>query len=119
MFKTVSTLFAASLVVAVLGVTDAHATTFCVPNFHAACPNNGTNVAQANLETAMQSNATDGIADEIIIDSGTFTDPDSWTPAGSDALTVRGAGVDNTDLTASSNVNAYVVNLGNGNTRNI
>jgi hypothetical protein len=120
MFKAVSSLFAVSLAVAVLGVSDAHATTFCVPNFHAACPNNGTNVAQANLETAMQSNATDGIADEIIIDAGTFTDPVTWDPNGSDALTIRGAGVDSTDLTSNSNSNTYVVNLANnGNTRNI
>ena len=39
MFKTVTSLFVAAVVVAVLGVTDASATTFCVPSFHAGCAN--------------------------------------------------------------------------------
>ena len=50
--------------------TPASATTFCVPDFHAACPDNGSNVAEADLEVAMQSNGSDGIADTIRIAAG-------------------------------------------------
>lgn len=113
MFKTVTSLFAVSLVVAVLGVTDAHATTFCVPNFHAGCANDGANVAQASLESAVQSNASDGVADVVKVDAGTFTDTDTLDPSGSDALTIQGVGA-GTRITSSSNSNLYVVNLANG-----
>ncbi|HSI81981.1 MAG TPA: choice-of-anchor Q domain-containing protein, partial [Solirubrobacterales bacterium] len=89
----------------------AGATTFCVPNFHAACPDNGTNVAEANLETAMQASGSDGQADEVRVAPGTYTDPDTFTPQGSDPLTVEGAGAAATELTSSSAANAYVLNL--------
>ena len=119
MFKTVTSLFVAAVVVAVLGVADAHATTFCVPSFHAGCTNDGVNVAQANLETAMGMNATDGIADTIDVDGVELTDTDTFSPAGSDPLTVRGAGP-TTRLTSSSSGNIFIVNLAaGGNTRQI
>lgn len=97
----------------------ASATTFCVPTFHAACPNSGGNVAQPSLETAMSSNASDGIADTVLIAAGTFTDPDSLQAAGTDPLTVRGAGPGQTTLTTSSSGNIYVVDLSTGNSRAI
>ncbi len=113
MFKTVTSLFVAALVIAAFGVTDASATTFCVPNFHAECPNNGTNVAQANLETAMQSNATDGVADTIKVDGVELTDAQTFDPSGTDGLTIDGVGTA-TRLTTASTVNSYTVNLASG-----
>jgi hypothetical protein len=89
----------------------ATATTFCVPTFHAACPDNGTNVAQPNVETAMQSNSTDGVADRVVIDAGTFTDTGSFQTAGTDALEVVGAGRGKTFLTSSASGNIYVVDF--------
>jgi hypothetical protein len=93
----------------------ASATTFCVPNTgFAACP--GGSVAQTNLETAMQSNASDGIADTIVIDAGTFTDADSFETdnTNTDALEIVGAGPGATRLTTSSMNNVIVVNLNPG-----
>lgn len=111
----VSIVSAATLIVA----GPAFATTFCVPNFHAACPNNGTNVALAGVETAMSSNGSDGIADTVRIAAGTYTDPNSIHAAGTDPLTVRGAGPDQTDLTTSSSSNIIVLDLNAGNARPI
>jgi hypothetical protein len=93
---------------------SASATTFCVPAFHAACPNNGTNVAQANLETAISSNASDGIADTVIVAAGhTYTDTQSLDPSGSDDLLILGGGP-STVITTNSVSNIYVVNLAAG-----
>lgn len=90
----------------------ASATTFCVPGFHAACPDNGTNVVKTTVESAAKSNATDGAADTVIIAAGTFTDDDDGTiaPTGTDLLTIQGAGADATILTSSANTNSYVFN---------
>lgn len=95
----------------------ASATTFCVPSFHAGCPDNGTNVAEPSVEAAMSTSGSDGIADTVLIGTGTFTDTNSINPSGSDPLTVRGAGAGQTELTTSSTGNIYVLNLdagGNG-----
>lgn len=92
----------------------AGATTFCVPTFHAACPNNGTNVAAASLDTAMTTNAADGVKDTAIIPSGVLADPDSFTPSGTDDLEVIGAGRTQTILTSSSSSNIYVANFALG-----
>ena len=85
----------------------ASATTFCVPAFHAACPDNGTNVAKGTVEAAAKSNAVDGAADTVIIAAGTFTDDDDGTiaPTGTDVLTIQGAGAGATILTSSANTN--------------
>ena len=103
---------------AMFTAAPAQATTFCVPTFDPArCPNDGLNVAQANLETAMQSDASDGEADTVVVAPGTYTDPDSFETAGTDALTIEGAGAGGaadptaTRLTTSSTANIYVVNL--------
>ncbi len=106
-------------VAALLAATPASATTFCVPSFHTACPNSGGNVAQANVETAMSSSGSDGIADTVLIAPGTYTDSDSIHASGTDPLTVRGAGADQTELTSSSSGNIYVLDLATGNSRAI
>jgi hypothetical protein len=101
-----------------LTAAPAQATTFCVPTFDPPrCPNDGLNVAQANLESAMQSDASDGEADTVVVAPGTYTDPDAFSTAGTDALTIEGAGAGGaadataTRLTTSSTANIYVVNL--------
>jgi hypothetical protein len=101
-----------------VGAAPASATTFCVPSFHAACPNNGTNVAQADLEVAMQSNAGDAVADSIVIDAGTRTNPaanDSFNVSGTDPLEIVGAGPGTgagaTRLTSLDTQNIFVVDL--------
>ena len=111
-------------------VDDARATTFCVPSFHAACPNSGGNVAKADVEEAMGLNSTDGIADQVIIAAGTFTenstyepepatDSETFEPKGSDPLTVIGAGPAATVLTTPATGNVFIVNLSYNNSRAI
>ncbi|HNG57112.1 MAG TPA: hypothetical protein PLX70_06690, partial [Solirubrobacterales bacterium] len=51
----------------------ASATTFCVPGFFDACPDNGTNQARTDLGDAMTDDGSDGIPDKVMIDSGTIT----------------------------------------------
>jgi hypothetical protein len=88
----------------------AAATTFCVPTFHAACPNNGTNVALANIETAMQTSSSDGNADVISIDNLSVSNPNTITPSGSDGLTIQGTGPAS-EITTTSVANEFVLNL--------
>lgn len=99
---------------AALGVAaPASATTFCVPAFSAGtCPNNGTNVQQADLEVAMGTQASDGTPDTVIL-TANVTSPDSIVVPtfASDALTVRGAGPAATTITSSSNGNIIVLDL--------
>ena len=102
----------------VLSAATAGATTFCVPGFDPVrCPDNGENVAQADPEVAMQSDAGDGIPDIVIVAPGTYTDSDTFSPAGSDPLTVEGAGAgtaadpEATRLTSSASGNQFVLNL--------
>jgi len=90
---------------------SAEATTFCVPGFFAACPNNGTNVANLNLENAASSFGTDGVADTIYVDASTYTDPATFEPVGTDALNIIGSGVDKTVITSSASGNIFVANL--------
>jgi hypothetical protein len=102
-----------------LAPAAAEATTFCVPGFHAACPDNGTNVAQANLETAMGTSGSDGSPDFVRVAPGhTHTDADSLKAFGSDLLTVTGGGP-TTLITTSATDNSFVVDLFTGNTRSI
>lgn len=89
----------------------ASATTFCVPGFHTACPDNGTNVAQASFETAINANAGDGIADRVLVGPLIVTDPDTITANGTDPLEIVGAGPADTILTSSDNGNQFVLNL--------
>ena len=126
---TVATCFVA---LAFAADEHARATTFCVPTFSAACPNNGSNVAEPILEKAMGLNGTDGVPDQILVAAGTvvedggfepasgFKDPASFEPVGSDPLTIVGAGTGATVLTTSGSGNVYMLNLSNnGNSRAI
>ena len=99
-------------VTALSAAPAAQATTFCVPGFTTACPNNGTNVAMADLQGAMTSQGSDGMADEIHVAGGTFSTPSSFAPGGTDALTIIGGGEGSTFLTSTSVGNVYVVDTG-------
>ncbi len=96
---------------ALVAASPASATTFCVPNFTAACPNNGTNVAQASLDTALTTNGSDGSADTIILAGQFFATTTTFTPFGSDPLTITGAGAGSTFLGSSAGSNVAVISL--------
>jgi hypothetical protein len=114
-----------------IGAGDAEATTICVPDFTAACPNSGGNVKKADLEEAMSFQGEDGKADEIHVAAGTFTEtggfepepgfssPESFEPHGTDPLTIAGSGTGSTFLTSAGTKNVYLVNLDYNNTRAI
>lgn len=109
----------------------AAATTFCVPNFGPACTNAGGNVAESDLEKAMNTEGSDGKADQIFVTAGTvsenanfepssgFKNPGVFEPAGSDPLTIVGAGRGSTILTSAGTGNIYLVSLGSGSGREI
>jgi hypothetical protein len=106
-----------------MGAADASATTFCVPTYSSVCPNSGGNVAEPDVEKAMGLQGKDGVADRVVIAAGTFTetgafepatgfkDPGSFEPAGSDPLTIEGAGPGATVLTSGEPGNIFLVNL--------
>jgi len=90
------------------------ATTFCVPTYSAACPNAGGNVAQANLETAMQTKGDDTVADRIVIAPGTInTNANSYQllSGDSDDLEIVGAGPAATSITSTGTANEFLVDL--------
>jgi hypothetical protein len=92
----------------------ASATTFCVPNFHAACPNSGGNVAQASLEAAMQTNGDDGAPDLILVDATTVaSNADSYelNSGDNDDLEIVGAGPGATTITTTGSGNEFMMNL--------
>ncbi len=107
-------LLLAGVTAAVLATAGpAGATTFCVPAFHAACPDNGTNVVKGTVQEAATSNASDNVPDTVIIAKGTFTETGSIAPTGNDKLTIQGAGAagpDATLLTTSASGNIIVFN---------
>lgn len=119
----------AALVACLASAGPAAATTFCVPGFHAACPNSGGNVAEADLEKAMGLNGSDGKADAIVIAAGTIAEDGSFEPAGgsagsleptgTDPLTVTGAGRGQTIVTSTGAGNEYLLNLNSNNSRAI
>ncbi|MFA9270266.1 MAG: choice-of-anchor Q domain-containing protein [Baekduiaceae bacterium] len=98
---------------ALIGAGSAQATTFCVPDYSAACPNNGTNVKLGSLETAMQANQSDGVKDTIHVAAGVITESGSIeTDSGAvDALEIIGAGPESTVVTTSSTGNIFVMNI--------
>lgn len=113
-----------------LGAGEAGATTFCVPNFTAACPNANGNVAVADLEEAMSLDGFDAEPDQVIVAGGTYTEDADYEPSagsvgtfqptGADPLIITGAGVGVTHLTSAATGNIFLVNLGhNGNARDI
>jgi hypothetical protein len=104
----------AALTGMLIGAGDAGATTFCVPGFHSACPNGGGNVAQANLQTAMQTNGNDTVPDRIVIAAGTInTNSDSYEldSGDGDDLEIVGAGPDATAITNSGTGNEFMMDL--------
>ena len=109
---------------------SASATTFCVPDFGPNCPNSGGNVAEADLEKAMGLNGKDGKADRIIIAAGVvkenadyeplgWENAGSFSPEGSDPLTIVGAGPGSTFLTSDGTGNIFLINFYSNNTRAI
>ena len=105
------------LFLALVLASPASATTYCVPAFSAACPNNGTNVAQADLELALSANASDGTDDTVRIAPGTFSastagDNDgTFEASGTDEVEIIGAGKGATVLTSAATINQYLVNF--------
>ncbi len=99
--------------VALLAAAPAQASTFCVPDYTATCPNNGTNIKLGSLETAMQANQSDGVKDTIHVAPGVIADPGSIeTDSGAaDPLEIIGAGPASTVVTTSSTGNIYVMNI--------
>lgn len=95
---------------------QSRATDFCVPDAgFAACPS-GAEV-RGDLDSAMNDFSThsDGQPDTVHVAPGTLTDSGSFeTTAGTDALTVVGAGRTETTLTSSSSGNIYVLNTYSG-----
>ena len=89
--------------------TPASATTFCVPGFFDACPNNGSNLVRSDLSAAMSDEGSDGEADKVVINAGTFTAPESIVATGTDPLEVTGAGREKTFLTSSSTGNIFLL----------
>ena len=102
-----------SVAVACSLAAPASATTFCVPSFTAACPDNGSNQLRAKLTDAMTNLGNDGEADKVFVAAGTVTEPGSITASGTDPLEVTGAGVDQTFLTSTSTSNIFLLNTNN------
>jgi len=117
--RTVAVAVFTGLILALIGAAPASATTFCVPAFHPACPNNGTNQPQADLQTAMATLGNDGIPDKIVIDAVTLSPPGSIHPVpfyfAEDPLEVVGAGTAKTRITSSTGGNIFILNLANTN----
>ena len=108
------TLAAAALVFAFAFVvtTPASATTFCVPAYSATCPNAGANVAQPNLQTALNTNMSDGAPDRVILTAPAYVHgPSRIDVLGSDRLTVAGAGPDKSSITTTQTSADYVINM--------
>ena len=91
--------------------SPASATTFCVPDFTAACPDNGTNVPKADLQTAVNTSASDGNPDRVLVGPMAFTDPDVFAADGSDSLQIIGSGPDATRITTANTTGFYTVDF--------
>lgn len=108
--RTSAALFAVAAVLAV-AAQPASATTFCVPGFTAACPDNGTNVPQANLQTAVNTSASDGSPDRVLVGPITFTTPAVFAADGTDNLEIIGSGPDATRITTANTTGFYTVDF--------
>lgn len=104
---------AVGLVLGLCLAAPASADTFCVPGFHAACPNAGGNAAVTSLETAMNTNGDDTVGDRIVIAPGTITNADSYglDSGDNDDLEIVGAGPGVTNVTTSAGGNIFLMNL--------
>lgn len=102
-----------ALALPLVAAAPAEATTYCVPSFHAACPNSGGNVQSASLGAAMQANGDDGTPDRILIAPGTISQAAGYTllSGDNDDLEITGAGPDQTVVTTTQSGNQFVVNL--------
>ncbi|HMT04273.1 MAG TPA: choice-of-anchor Q domain-containing protein [Solirubrobacterales bacterium] len=108
--------------------SPASATTWCVPDFFAGCPDNGSNQVSLagspsdRLEAAMNDFLTgvDLTPDTILLAPGTISDPVTITASGvgTDDLLIQGAGRESTTLTSGNTGNNYLINL-NGSSREI
>ena len=114
MFGRVSASVLAATAALLVACGSASATTFCVPGYHAACPNSGGNVAQPDLQAAVETNGGDGVPDTVIVDAFTYVDPQTLEPDGTDPLKIIGAGTEKTVITSSSNLSVYVMTQGFG-----
>jgi len=119
MIAAVVSTFVLVMLAALALAGPAAATTWSVPAFHAACPDNGTNVQEINLKFAMESQGDDGIADRIFIKEGILSFPGPLNPVpgtfSEDPLEVIGAGAAETKLTLDTGGNVFVVNLSGNN----
>ncbi len=96
-----------------LGATPAMATTFCVPAFHAACPNSGGNVASPTLSSAMQTNGDDGTADKVIVAPQVVSQAAGYAilSGDNDDLEIVGQGPAQSVITTTQTGNQFVMNL--------
>jgi hypothetical protein len=102
-----------AVVVSLLAAAPAAATTFCVPAFHAACPNAGGNVQSPTLGSAIQTNGDDGSADTIIVAPQVVSQAAGYAllSGDNDPLEIVGAGPDQTVITTTQSGNQFVMNL--------
>lgn len=114
MFRRVSASALVVTVATLIACASASATTFCVPGYYAACPNSGGNVAQPDLQAAVETNGGDGVPDTVMVDAFTYVDTQTLEPDGTDPLKIIGAGTDKTVITSASNLNVYVMTQGFG-----
>lgn len=98
---------------AFVAAPGASATTFCVPSFHAACPNSGGNLAQTSLQTAMETAGDDTVPDRIVIAATTVTNANSYQldSGDNDDLEIVGAGPEATAITTTGSGNEFMMNL--------
>jgi len=117
-FKRAAIFVFAAASLALAGAAPASATTFCVPGFHAGCPDNDSNVNEPSLESAMDSLGNDGEPDKIIISAEFPTQTGSIFPEpgafSTDPLEVVGAGTGLTGISATG-FNILVMNLASTN----
>ncbi len=99
------------IILATAVAAPAHATTFCVPGYSETCPNSGGNVAQPNLETAVNTNASDGNPDRVLVGPMTFTDPTVFAADGSDNLEIVGSGPSLTRITTANTTGFFTVDF--------
>ena len=117
-FKRVAVFVFAAASLALAGAAPASATTFCVPGFHAGCPDNDSDGNEPSLESAMDSLGNDGEPDKIIISAEFPTQTGSIFPEpgafSTDPLEVVGAGTGLTGISATG-FNILVMNLASTN----
>lgn len=118
-FKGILAVVLAALAGMMVFATSASASTYCVPDYSAACPASGINEKQTDLNQALSLYGSDGNPDKVIIAPGTLTATGSFKAPGNDPLEVIGAGRDKTFLTSSATTNTYVVDFFSGSNRDI